>query len=127
MTIKLKRSQIKKFELQTELIKLFQLMLKDKNFGTSEQRLHIKLRLKGAQRWLAKMQLSEKDYIFGTVGDVVADDKVISHFLECIKCWYSTGSFDLLPYMIDSRLYKKLKTKTIGDKYSSKSSITERK
>lgn len=101
---RLKRSQIERYEAQIYLIRLLTLLLKNSDFGTRLQRLELKLRLKGAQRWLVKLQNSSTDYVENSVGDVVVTKDAHLFYGKIVSSWYATKKFN-----IELRLVNKLK------------------
>lgn len=98
---RLKRSQIKRYEAQIYLIRLLTLLLKDADFGTRLQRLELKLRLKGAQRWLSKLQNSTTDNVDSRVGDVVAINDVHLFYAKLVSAWYATKTFSIELYFVN--------------------------
>jgi hypothetical protein len=98
---RLKRSQIERYESQMYLINLLTLLLKDSTFGTRLQRRELKLRLKGAQRWLTKLQNSETDEVISVVGDVVVTKDVHIFYGKILRQWYISKSFNLELFLVN--------------------------
>ena len=100
---RLKRSQIERYEAQIYLIRLLTLLLKDADFGTRLQRLELKLRLKGAQRWLTRLQIADTDVVNDVVGDVIASKDVVKFYVSIINRWYITKRFNIELYFVNRR------------------------